>query len=379
MAIGSKKSAAGDNVSFSGKPIWTVSEIIAESSTVKTFRMKPPNKKALFKFIAGQYADITLNIDGEVVNRPYSISSASSARGYLDLSIKREPEGYVSKYMHDHIKAGDKIELSGPFGEFHFDGKGSRNIVLLGAGVGVTPLISMLRSLRAKKWRGNVTAIFGFRDMSDTLYAAELREMAAAWPKLKLVMSFSGKGADENMKKNNDVCSFEDGRINLDCISKYISDLKVPHYYCCGPDQMMEDLRANLISKGVDEEKFNMESFSAPAIDLSKGGEFEISFVKSDVKVISQPGETILLTALRAGVKIPSSCRVGTCMLCQSKLCLGSIEIHNADSLDDDELESGELLTCQTYPRNDCHIEAQLNVHIVMNVYHQSTQKGYFE
>lgn len=337
--------------------LWTVTEIIVESPTVKTFRFLPPNRKAWFKFTAGQYADITVMIDGQSVNRPYSISSASTQRGTFDLSIKREPEGYVSKYMHDYVKVGDQLGVASPFGEFYFGGKGAKSIVLLGAGVGVTPLMSMIRSLKAKKWSGKVKAIFGFRSVEDTLYVHELNSLAANWPNLDVVFCYTGAGDDVSAHPAN-VCTLEAGRVTPDLVENHVSDLTAHSYYCCGPDQMMEDLKTGLIAKGVPESKFHMESFNAPEVDLSKGGEFEIYFKKSDVTATSQFGETILLTAERVGVNIPSSCRTGTCMLCQSTLCKGVIEIHNADSLDDDDLESGELLSCQTYPRNNCHIDA---------------------
>lgn len=343
--------------SSNSKTAWSVTNIIAESSTVKTFRFKPPNRKARFKFVAGQYVDIVMTIDGEQVNRPYSISSASTQRDSFDVSIKREADGYVSIYMNDQVKIGDTFEITGPFGDFCFGGKGSKSIVLLGAGVGVTPLMSMIRSLRADKWSGNVTAIFGFRDVKDTLYEDELRALAAAWPKFELIFTYSGKGAKPSAEGEG-LVFVDTGRLNADKIESFLTDLNTHSYYCCGPDKMMADIEHGLIEKGVAADKFHMESFTAAEMDFSKGGEFEISFLKSNVKVVSQPGETILITAERAGVKIPSSCRNGTCMLCQSKLCLGTIEMHNADNLDDDELESGELLTCQTYPRNDCHIEA---------------------
>ena len=220
---------------MSGKPVWTISDIIVESPTVKTFRLTPASKKSLFKFIAGQYVDMSVNIDGEAVNRPYSISSASTQRGTFDLSIKREPDGYVSKYMHDTVKVGDKVGISAPFGQFHFNGKGAKSIVLIGAGVGVTPLISILRSLRAQKWKGDVKAAFGFRRAEDTLYADELKALAADWPNFNLILCYTDEKMDVAQAAKSEMhCMLEAGRMSPARMANHLSDLSAHSYYCCG-------------------------------------------------------------------------------------------------------------------------------------------------
>ena len=146
------------------------------------------------------------------------------------------------------------------------------------------------------------------------------------------------------------------GRIDADKILKFANKAKATDVFICGPTAMMDQLRQELTRAGVPKRNLNFEAFAPPPKDLSKGGEFNITFEPAGVSITSQPGESILETAERAGLEIDYSCRSGTCGLCQAKLAAGEVELAIDDALEEDDIDAGVILTCQSFPRKRCTI-----------------------
>jgi sulfoxide reductase heme-binding subunit YedZ len=140
-----------------------VANIHRETPDVKTFRFVHPDGEIPFIHRPGQYMSLTLNIDGQIVKRSYTIASSPAQRGHVELTIKRNPEGVVSRYMHDQLKVGDKIRIGAPAGKFFFDDHQSKAVVLIAGGVGITPLMSMLRNLTDHSWHGTIYFINAMR------------------------------------------------------------------------------------------------------------------------------------------------------------------------------------------------------------------------
>ncbi len=151
-----------------------VENIHRETHDVKTFRFVHAEGDIPFLHRPGQYMTLTLNIHGQTVKRSYTIASSPSQRGHVELTIKRNPDGQVSRYMHDEVKIGDKIRIGAPAGKFYFDDLQSNAVVLIAGGVGITPLMSILRYLTDRPWRGTIYFVNAIRSQDDQIYETEL-------------------------------------------------------------------------------------------------------------------------------------------------------------------------------------------------------------
>ncbi len=326
-----------------------VVDIIQEARTVRTFRLACGQDKHIpFRFEAGQYVDLAFFIEGRKQQRSYSISSSADERRYIDVTINQEQGGLVSGHLFDCVKVRTLIDVRGPLGRFTIDRQAVRSIVLLGAGVGVTPLVSMVRTLVAESWPGSIHVLFGFRTEADGLFVQELTDLAHNHRNLSVHTAWSRPvGRDHD----------HIGRVTSTLVRRLVRKLRAHTYYLCGPDQMMQDLHAGLQKFGVDESNIHTEAFGNSSSDSELGGQYDLFFEGSGVRVMSRPGESLLQTAERVGVQVDYSCRTGTCGLCQVRLREGEVEMLRDDALTDEELEKGTILTCQSYPRTKCCLD----------------------
>ena len=327
-----------------------IAEIIIESPQVRTLRLISPEGGSIpFHFLPGQYIDVEAAIDGETYHRSYSISSSARRIDCLDITVKREPYGLVSPWLCDAIKLGDRLNIRGPFGQFTFTGTEAQSVVLVGAGVGITPFVSMIRTLLDDAWQGDVHALFGFRNWKEALFLEEMESLAATFPTLNLHLTWSKPESRKLRPK---------GRITPRLIRKTIPRWRDRLYYLCGPLDMMDHVRSDLVWRGVPVDRVLTEAFAPPPRDESLGGEFKITFQRFGVEITSEQGESLLETATRAGVMMDFSCLSGTCGLCQARLVEGDVEMMADDALRQEDIERGEILTCQAFPKSPCVIDA---------------------
>lgn len=266
----------------SGKPYWegslVVTDVIEEAVAIRTFRLRNPSGGPVFPFRGGQYLDVTARLDGEEVRRSYSISSSDQERFFIDITVKREPQGVMSGFLFDDVRPGTKLAIRGPFGQFTVDSAQHRRLVLIGAGVGVTPLVGILRSLCDGGNARPVTALFGFRDADHALFMEELRAMNEASDCLDLRFSWSQPKGDEAGGR---------GRLNHSLIKAAVNQPKKTSFFICGPNAMMANTRADLSRLGVRDTAIHEEAFSAGPLDTSLGGAHEISFAPSGQTISS--------------------------------------------------------------------------------------------
>ncbi len=161
-----------------------VESVRRETHDVKTFRFVHPGGDIPFVHRPGQYMTLTLNIHGQIVKRSYTIASSPLQRGHVELTIKRNTQGLVSRYMHDQVKVGDRIRVAAPAGKFVFDDLQANAVVLIAGGVGITPLMSILRNLTDHAWRGKIYFINAMRSPSDAIFASEIENLAKRFEKL---------------------------------------------------------------------------------------------------------------------------------------------------------------------------------------------------
>jgi ferredoxin-NADP reductase len=231
---------------------YILSDVIQETPDTLSYRIKPQAGGEVIQYKPGQFVQLHLTPDAEVkMSRSYSIPTSPVTRDYIDLTIKIQ--GTFPQFLKD-LKPGHVFGLRGPLGHFYFDPETQPHIVLLGAGVGVTPLMGMLRYATDKKLPNKVTFLDVNKTEEDTIYLKELLEVQEKQnPNLKLVLSYTRLAPEHPWKG-------ERGRINWDLICKYVPDPMNVHYFICGPDQMNKDLKVLLLEKGVDKARVKLEN-----------------------------------------------------------------------------------------------------------------------
>ncbi|MBY0406507.1 MAG: 2Fe-2S iron-sulfur cluster binding domain-containing protein, partial [Rickettsiales bacterium] len=250
--------------------------IFDEAPNVKTFRLMEPNLGPMpFTFLAGQYATLTSEIDGQKVRRSYTISSSPTQRDYIELTIKREQHGLESRYMHDHTKTGDLLEITAPSGKFFFTGKEADGIVLIAGGVGITPMMSILRYLCDRSYSKQIHLLYAARTPSDIIFREECLYLARRHANVHvdvIVSAMDGTAWEGAV-----------GLMTPDFIVKAVPDITQHRIHLCGPPPMMDAVKIALLQLKVSLDQVKTEDFAPP-----KGGPV-LSSVPADASANPQP------------------------------------------------------------------------------------------
>ncbi|MFO0940747.1 MAG: FAD-binding oxidoreductase [Pirellulales bacterium] len=345
-----------------------VTNIHRETHDVKTFRLSHPVGDIPFIHRPGQYLTLTLNINGENVKRSYTIASSPSQRGYVELTIKRNPEGLVSQYMHDELKVGDRIRLGAPGGKFFFDDQQSNAVLLIAGGVGITPLMSILRYLTDHPWPGSIYFINAIRSQDDRIFDTELSSLANRFENLHVLTYYSQSKPAPRVAIPSERWQEKSGYINADDLLAYVPGLRELPILLCGPDPMMKAVRKTIVSLGVPNENISIEEFvlprqsesaldhatqSSPESTVDEVQSSTISFRLSNQTVDVEPITTVLEAAEQVGVTIPWECRAGICGQCKVRCTSGRVRMDSRDALTKAEEANGFILACQSHPVSD--------------------------
>jgi len=339
-----------------------VGNISTETPGVKTFRLLPSTRNHLlpFKFVPGQFLNVAFSIGGARMNRSYSISSSPTQREYVELTIKREPRGAVSRHIDDLLKVGDLIEVGGPVGKFTFDGTEAESIVLIAAGVGITPMVSITRYLTERSWPGNIFFIYACRTPADFIFENEIAALQQRNPKLRVaVTSTKAEGTDWKGSR---------GRITEQLLTETVPDLVSRRIHICGPPAMMEATKAILTEIGVPPDQVKSELFGATKPSPAAVGTTAkpsspatgplVTFSKNSKSSKIREGQTVLELSEELAIGIEFSCRIGTCGVCKVKMTSGEVAMAVDDALDADDKTNGIILACQAIPKGDIAVEA---------------------
>jgi ferredoxin-NADP reductase len=182
-----------------GKIRWlgklTLAEVEEVTHNVKTFRFKPPSGGQIpFDYLPGQFLTLHIAPGGVPTKRSYTIASTPTRRDRLEITVKREDHGLVSRWLHDELRPGDDVEIEAPNGTFFFTGAEAESIILIGGGVGVTPMMSVARYLTETGWHGKVHLILGFRSPGDFIFRSEIAELKARNANLDVAVVMSRPG-----------------------------------------------------------------------------------------------------------------------------------------------------------------------------------------
>ncbi len=348
-----------------------VGNVIPETPHVKTLRLLPSSGDGSlpFTFVPGQFLNVAFSIGGARMNRSYSISSSPTHREYVELTVRREPRGAVSRHIVDLLKVGDQIEAGGPVGKFTFTGTEADSIVLISAGVGVTPMMSITRYLTEQSWDGDIFFIFSCHSPADYMFANEIAALQGANPKLHVAVTVSkSEGTDWTGLR---------GRITTELLTQTVPDLASRRIHLCGPPSMMEATKAMLAELEVPPDQVKTEAFGAvkpapaaagttakptapatgPLVTFSKNN--KSAKIHADLQNgDSPPKQTILELSEELGIGIEFSCRVGTCGVCKVKMTSGEVDQEVQDALDEDDKKNGIILACQAKPKGEVTVEA---------------------
>ena len=348
-------SAVGTTDTFMDLPTtWTgrllVARIFQETPTVRTFRMVAPDRRRLpFTFKPGQFVTLALPIGGEEVRRTYTVSSPPTRTSYIEVTVKRE--GVASGYLHDQVHEGDQIEVRALSGSFTFTGAESDGVLLIGGGVGITPMMSVLRSLTDTAWEHGIWMVFAVRTPKDIIFEKELTYLQERHPNFHLqVIAEDAAGTGWQGLT---------GRITAGQLQAFVPELARRRVYLCGPAPMMDAVRATLHGLEVPDGQVLTELFSTPveqleldeAAALAEGAcASSVEFRRTGKTVPVEPPQTLLDAAEAAGVKLDYSCRNGTCGTCRVKLVSGTVAMGRTDALLKGDVADHIILACQARP-----------------------------
>src|SRR5271157_3834484 len=334
-----------------------VERIVQETPNVKTFRLVPPDRSGFpFAYLPGQYLTFSLQIGGKPVTRSYTIASTPSRPGYCEVTIKREELGLVSRHMHDTVKEGDLLTIAAPGGKFTFTGAEADRIVLLAAGVGITPLMAILRHLTDRKWNGRIDMVYACRTPEDIIFREELESIERRNPNLHLTLILS--------RAEGTNWTGATGRIDAKLLTSVVPDLADVPFHMCGPTEMLTATGDLLRQLGVAEHNIRKESFGLkPASPREEGaasngaGEFTVTFSRSNKTARIAGRRPILTLAEELGVGVDSECRAGICGTCKCRMISGSVEMETQDALTGDDRRNNFILLCQAQALEDVTVE----------------------
>jgi glycine betaine monooxygenase B len=332
---------------------------VDEIADVKTFAFTSDEKRA-FCYKPGQFITIELEIGGKKVRRNYSMSSSPSRPDLITLTIKRVPDGLASNWLHDHLAAGDVVPAVVANGKFNCWDIRADKLLLLSAGIGITPVMSIAR------WHADLgierdTVFFHIaRTPSGILFHRELAQLESGH--FKLILNCTRPAPNEEWNGLT-------GRLDADAVTAAVPDYRERTVFMCGPEPWMKSMREQLTAAGVTADRIHQEFFgprswvttSAPhpqPVQVNGAGRARILFARSHKEVECATDEPILEVAERSGIEIPSSCRVGACGTCKALKTSGVVHNGFCPGLEESEAAAGYILTCSTTAEGTVVIDA---------------------
>ncbi|HWV44356.1 1,2-phenylacetyl-CoA epoxidase subunit PaaE [Pseudorhodoplanes sp.] len=319
----------------------------------------PPELKDEYRFHPGQHLTLRREWNGQDIRRSYSICTGLDDRE-LRVAVKKVEGGVFSTLCNEIIRPGDMIEVMTPQGRFGVmpQPDAARNYLAIAAGSGITPVLSLLRSILTREPDSRFMLIYGNRTTKDIIFKEALEDLKDRFLGRLIVHHVLSREQQEIELFN--------GRIDAEKIEtllkSYAPANKIDHAFLCGPGAMIEDAKATLIRLGAPAGNIHIEYFSTDGIPVAPrpvsarpAGEAPVAHARVtlhgtayDIPMLE--GETIIDAGERAGIELPYSCRGGMCCTCRAKLVSGEVDMALNYSLEPWEMEAGYVLTCQARP-----------------------------
>jgi ring-1,2-phenylacetyl-CoA epoxidase subunit PaaE len=333
-------------------------------AVIVTFEV-PTELRDVFGFTQGQYLTLRREVDGQDLRRSYSIC-AGVDDGELRVGVRKVNGGVFSNWINEHLKHGDTIHVMAPQGRFFvpIDRKAQRSYVGIAGGSGITPILSIMKTVLGREPKSRFTLIYGNRALKSTMFKEEIEDLKNKYlTRVVLHHVFSDEHTDAPINH---------GLMNRDKIGEFLRALvpaqSISHAFVCGPYQMNDEAEAALLEAGVAEDRIHIERFGiAPqaaqavgaVIHQAQPGDAEIAKVtivrdglRREIE-FRKDQPSILDCASAAGLEVPFSCTSGVCGTCRAKLVEGTVRMERNFALDKKEVEAGYVLTCQAHPTSE--------------------------
>ena len=314
-----------------------------------------------FSFKPGQYITFCFNLKNEDLRRSYSICSAPQD-DVFQVAVKEVEQGRVSTHANRELTAGTVMQVLPPQGNFVFEANAAleRHIVLFAAGSGITPMLSIAKSVLQDEPKSHVTLFYGNKTKDAIMFYQELDALAED-SRMDVYHVLSDGSLDVPLFS---------GRINfgktLELLYSFVKDDLPKEYYICGPSGMMTSVKNALEDNGVEKEHIHLEYFenpgqnaeprptiAPPVEELAFEGSAHVEVLLDDETFtfdLPSDGQSLLDAAIKAGADAPFSCQGGVCTTCRAKLLQGTVRMDSNFALTDQELKDGYILTCQSHP-----------------------------
>jgi glycine betaine catabolism B len=350
----------------SGTTHWASSEqktltccrVVDETHDVKSFEFRVGDGSPI-RFEPGQFMTVSACVQGQSVERCYTISSPPTRPYLVSITVKRVPGGAMSNWLHENMKPGTELLAYGPSGSFTPTAASAARSLYLSAGSGVTPLMSMTRASLDLGLDRDIVFVHSARTPADIVFRKELQRLAELSPRLKTFFVCEGVGDEDGW-------SGPVGRLSLELLSWWVPDYIEREAFTCGPAGYMNAVRTLLHEGGHNPARYHQESFDigagvapepiAPASEAAQET-FTIKLSRSSKTFMMNAAETVLSAARKAGVAIPSSCSQGMCGTCKTKVLEGTVDMNHNGGIREREIQKGFRLLCCSRPTSDLILE----------------------
>lgn len=318
-----------------------IAEMRRETPDALTLVLADAERPGTFDFLPGQFFTLVADVDGRPVRRAYSASSAPGV-SRLEVTIKQVDGGRFSTHVHQNLRVGDHLSVRGPSGSFHLDPTAADDVVLIAAGSGVTPMMSVIRTLLAGPAAGRIALLCTNRSTEDVIFADELLRLEREHPERLAVTH---------------VLTRERGRLDATGVHDWLTELRPAdsaRYYLCGPEPLMDLVQGILAERGVPDDRVHLERYSSGRDTIAAATAPQEMVVTEGEhvagSVVVEPGQALLDAGLAAGLPMPFSCTVGSCGDCMVKLRGGQVAMSGPNCLTPEQEADGYVLTCVGCP-----------------------------
>ena len=333
-----------------------IKEVRRETTAAVSILFNVPEElKPNYTFIAGQYINLKLTLDGKEMRRAYSICSSPES-GELRIAVKAVKDGAFSQFANTKLKAGDILEVGKPEGKFTFEPQSDRqkNYAAFVSGSGITPVLSIIKSVLSGEPKSTFVLVYGNKTPEETIFNEQLHDLQSKFTGRFFVHYIFSQAKVENALFGR----IEKSAVNFVLNTKH-KEMEFDKFYLCGPEEMINTVSKVLKEHNIKDSAIKFELFSASSkehkIEKSLEGHTKITILVDDDETTFEMSQkqTILEAALKQGVDAPYSCQGGICSSCLARITSGTAEMTKNSILTDSEIAAGLILTCQAHPTSE--------------------------